>query len=387
MANQEHFEILKQGWEVWNEWRRANGGIKPDLSGICFDERIKVPNVLSMLVALLYNKQKARSIDLSETNLDNSKINSNLIGADFGQSSLIGVDFRGSTLNFTNFECADLSNAILSNVPSIEVNFKEVNFTTATLLQTNFEGSDLTKANFFNANLTGANLSRTRLLKTNFEKANLTDAKIYGISAWDINTSETIQTNLVITPDDSPAITVDNLEVAQFVYLLLNNQKIRDVIDTLGQKAVLILGRFSEGRKEVLDAIAESLRQRGFLPIIFDFDKSQERDFTETIMTLAGLSLFVIVDITNPRSSPLELHATVPNYKIPFVPIMQSGETPFSMFRDLQIYPWVLPIVEYPNQKTLIKRLNSSVIKPALRKHKELIKIKAKNVLINILRK
>jgi hypothetical protein len=29
---------------------------------------------------------------------------------------------------------------------------------------------------------------------------------------------------------------------------------------------------------------------------------------------LAGLSCFVIADITNPRSAPLELQATVPNY-------------------------------------------------------------------------
>ena len=32
---------------------------------------------------------------------------------------------------------------------------------------------------------------------------------------------------------------------------------------------------------------------------------------------VAGLSQFVIVDITNPRSAPLELQATVPEYMIP----------------------------------------------------------------------
>jgi len=35
--------------------------------------------------------------------------------------------------------------------------------------------------------------------------------------------------NLVITPEDEPEITVDNIEVAQFIYALLHNQKIRDV--------------------------------------------------------------------------------------------------------------------------------------------------------------
>ena len=38
----------------------------------------------------------------------------------------------------------------------------------------------------------------------------------------------------------SPRFTVDNIEVAQFIYLLLHNQKIRDVIDTITSKTVLI---------------------------------------------------------------------------------------------------------------------------------------------------
>ena len=45
-----------------------------------------------------------------------------------------------------------------------------------------------------------------------------------------------------------PDITVDNIEVAQFVYLILHNEKIRDMIDTVGYKGVLILGRFTERR-------------------------------------------------------------------------------------------------------------------------------------------
>jgi hypothetical protein len=100
---------------------------------------------------------------------------------------------------------------------------------------------------------------------------------------------------------------VDNLEVAQFIYLLLNNEKIRDVINTIGKKGVLILGRFTEERKPVLDAIRDRLRELDFVPMLFDFERPTQRDFTETIKTLAGLSRFIIADITNPRSSPLEL--------------------------------------------------------------------------------
>jgi hypothetical protein len=99
-------------------------------------------------------------------------------------------------------------------------------------------------------------------------QANLTDCQIYGISAWDIQLEEAKQNNLVITLEGQPTITVDNLEVAQFIYLLLNNPKIRDVIDTIAKKATLILGRFTSERKPVLEAIRTALRSRGPLPTV-----------------------------------------------------------------------------------------------------------------------
>jgi hypothetical protein len=71
-----------------------------------------------------------------------------------------------------------------------------------------------------------------------------------------------------------------------------------------------------------------------FVPMVFNFDKPETKDFAETVRLLANLSRFVIVDITNPRSTPLELQAAVPDYMVPFVPILQQGEEPFSMFVD-----------------------------------------------------
>jgi hypothetical protein len=98
------------------------------------------------------------------------------------------------------------------------------------------------------------------------------------------------QQNLIITPENEPEITVDNVEVAQFVYLLLHNEKIRDVIDTITSKAVLILGRFTEDRKAVLDALREELRQRNYLPVLFDFEKPHSRNTDETITLLARMA-------------------------------------------------------------------------------------------------
>jgi hypothetical protein len=75
---------------------------------------------------------------------------------------------------------------------------------------------------------------------------------------------------------------------------------------------VLLLGRFTEGRIKVLERLREELRERLYVPIVFNFDKRETKYFTETVQLLAGLSKFVIADIANPGSSPLELQAPRP---------------------------------------------------------------------------
>jgi hypothetical protein len=125
---------------------------------------------------------------------------------------------------------------------------------------------------------------------------------------WDIKVDEhTKQRNLIITDSDKPVITVDNIKVAQFIYLLLNTQEIREVIDTITSRAVLILGRFSDERKPILDAIRDELRNHDYLPIMFDFDPATNQTIIETVKTLAGMSRFVVADITDARSVPQEL--------------------------------------------------------------------------------
>jgi hypothetical protein len=95
-------------------------------------------------------------------------------------------------------------------------------------------------------------------------KADLTGCRIYGVSAWGLMLNdETKQRNLIIAKENESEITVDNIEVAQFIYLILNNQKIREVIDTITSKVVLILGRFTDERKAGLDALRNELRKRG----------------------------------------------------------------------------------------------------------------------------
>jgi len=188
--------------------------------------------------------------------------------------------------------------------------------------------------------------------------------------------------NLVITPAYQPEVTVDNIEVAQFVYLLLHNEKIRDVIDTVGKKGVLLLGRFTEGRIAVLEPLREELRKRGYLPIVFNFDKPQTKDFTETVRVLAGLSHFVIADITNPKSAPLELQATVPKIMVPFQPIIEEGEEPFAMLNDLWIKhrDWVFEPIYYSSLDALVGALDEEIIRPAEVRFDELLLRKAEKM-------
>jgi len=278
-----------------------------------------------------------------------------------------------------NLSGADLSEALLMG---------------ANLFQANLSGADLSEAllngaNLFQTNLSGAHLTRAflagaTLLETDLAGADLTGCRVYGVSAWRLKLEGTSQQNLVITDTDEPEITVDNIEVAQFIYLLLHNEKIRDVIDTIGKKGVLLLGRFTKGRMVVLERLREKLRSLGYVPMIFNFDKPETKNFTETVRLLAGMSRFVIVDITNPRSAPLELQATVPECMVPFIPIIDKNDDkePFAMLSDLQIaHPdRVLDLVRYPSVDRLIEVLDREIISPAQARFAELLARKAKGL-------
>ncbi len=175
------------------------------------------------------------------------------------------------------------------------------------------------------------------MVRTELKTTNLSNCRIFGISAWHLDLEETIQSDLVITEEHEPAVTVDNLEVAQFIYLLLYNEKLRDVIDTIGKKAVLIFGRFTDERKAVLEAIREELRRRDYIPILFDFEKPASRDLTETVSTLAHMARFVIADITDAKSIPQELSIIVPNLpSVAVQPLILKDQDEYANVRTLE---------------------------------------------------
>ncbi len=340
-GNREHLDVLLDAIEkedilIWNDWRAENPSITPNLSWI------------------------------------------NLRRANLRDADLKGADLKGAILNDTTLSNTDLRGTDLV----------KANLILAFLYSTKLRGADLTGANLAGANLREADLSKailenarldgTSFIDTNLKGCKLENCKIYGISAWNIETDEkTEQKNLIITKRGEPVLTVDNIKIAQFIYLLLNNSELREVIDTMTGKAVLILGRFGDGRKQILDSMADWLRDNNLLPIIMDFSQPDNKDFTETVRTLAGLCKYVIVDLTFPQSVPYELATIAKEVELPIVPLIESGNQEFSMFRNLYKFHWVLPKVEYKNQENLVEIMQKKIIRPAEEKLEEIRGLKS----------
>jgi uncharacterized protein YjbI with pentapeptide repeats len=324
-VTQTHLHELSLGRASWNRWRRQNPDIKPMLA---FQD-----------LRVAFKDEPLDDYDFSYTNLC--------------QATLRGLELKRANFHQAILAKADLSGAHLEGA----------NFCRTDLYETNLEG----------AFLTGANLQAALMVNTNLRNADLRRCKVYGLSAWDLALDNADQTPLQVRYRLSSArrsnvpeeeVTIEGLDLAGFMYLTLNNRNISRIFEATGRRWVLLLGRLTR-RKSVLTAVAGALKERDFTPIIFDFPPPRQRDLIETVILLAGMSAFVIVEITDPRSTPMELQAIAMNYGVPIVPIMRKGAREFGTFSGLRKFHWVLPTIEYTSTKGLIARLHKDVITPA----------------------
>jgi uncharacterized protein YjbI with pentapeptide repeats len=300
---------------------------------------------------------------------DRSRLNE----AVFNEALLHEAKFRDCVLDNAIFQRSDLSESSLIRTALVCSDFRNAGLHSTNLYRSDFSGAVLSGADLSGAYLDEVNLSEAILINTGLEEAQLINCRVYGMSAWDVRLRNTVQRDIIITPVGSYSVSTDNLEVAQFIYLLLKNEKLRAVIDSITSKVVLILGRFTPERKAVLDAIREELRKRDLLPVLFDFEKPSSRNITETVRTLAHLARFVIADITDARSIPQELTAIVPHLPhLPVQPLLLASQEEYGLFKDLRDYPWVLEPVRYTDQAALIAGLDAMVIAPAEAKAKAL---------------
>jgi hypothetical protein len=293
-----------------------------------------------------------------------------------------GVEAWNSWRRCSPTETPDLRGANLSERDLKRFDFHNADLHRASLWKAILDGADLRNARLSSTNMNGttlvdsdlreANLRWGRLVAVDVSGARFSGCHVYGCSLWNLKGTPQDQVGIVITPPSEPQITVDQLEVAQFIYLLLNNPSIRLVIDTITSKVVLILGRFTPERKSVLDAIRDELRKRDYLPVLFDFEKPANRDITETVSTLAHMARFVIADITDAKSIPQELMLIVPALpSVPVQPLLLASQQEYGMFEHFKRFPWVLEPFPYADQDQLLASLDSHVVGPAEKRAKE----------------
>ncbi|MFB2771621.1 pentapeptide repeat-containing protein [Pelatocladus sp. BLCC-F211] len=155
MANEEHLAILRQGVEIWNEWRKKNPEIQ-----------------------INFIKADLSRANLSGVNLSGTK----LIWADLSYTNLSEANLSRADLSYANLSKADLSRADLSRAFLVEANFSEANLVVANLSEAN-----LSKANLVLANLNEADLSSANLSCANLSEANLSKTELYIIRALETN--------------------------------------------------------------------------------------------------------------------------------------------------------------------------------------------------------
>lgn len=394
MANEQHLAILRQGAEAWNQWRTDNPNVRPDLERADFaktnfaEANLAKANLswAKLTQANLYqanlHEATLNKVDFNEADLRGADLTgANLAGADLNWAKLLRANLNEAYLRHARLWGVDLSSATLMRTNLIEADLSNsarlwrADLRMADLRLANLMEADLRGANLSGANLSGAWLEQAHLVEANLDDATLHGCHVYGASVWNVSLERTSQRDLIVTPSEQASITVDDIEVAQFVYLLLENKRVRKIIDTITSKVVLILGRFVEERKRVLDALRDELRKRDYTPIIFDFDKPSSRDLTETVSTLAHMARFVIADITDAKSIPQELQKIVPNLpSLPVRPIILEDQYEYAMFKDFGGYLSVLPPYRYKDVNQLLGSLEEQVVGPALEKAQEIEK-------------
>ena len=161
MANQEHLDILKQGVEVWNQWRKEHIETRYDFREA--DLRGADLNHANLSRSTLYKA------NLSSANLRNATLS----GANLERANLSEAELRLAYLVDANLSNADLSNADLSNVEfgtsstgytdiNTRTHVREVD-TVSPRYPAKLAGANLAGANLFGVNLTGVDLTGANL--------------------------------------------------------------------------------------------------------------------------------------------------------------------------------------------------------------------------------
>lgn len=162
MANPAHVDILRQGVSVWNDWRRRNPEIVPDLTSV------NLADVFSSSTGSKKSSARKAQVRLQAINLK---------GAQLDRAVIDNVDLRE----------ADLSGASLRFISAQNCDMHKATLVKADLTSANLNGADLsrvsaTAAQFIGAKLNSANLNNANLGSADIRLANLTGASQQGLA-------------------------------------------------------------------------------------------------------------------------------------------------------------------------------------------------------------
>lgn len=302
MANPEHLAVLRQGVNVWNEWRLRFPAIKPDVSH-----------------ADLRDKD-LHGIDLRHTKLTDVK----LFGSNLKEAVLTGSDLEEGDLRHTDFSKANLQGAFLKAARFADANLRNSNLRGAVLTSANLNRADLNEASMRSAflnraclvgtkmndvELIGANFeeaelgqahhrNRTTLRHSNLRFANFGSAKLVGIDFNDANLGQANMTgSVVLKCDFTNAYLGDvNLSGATIGNCILNKANLEkakmtdsvfanlDMSQVLGLESTIHIGPSSIG----LDTIYLS---KGRIPVKFLRGIGAPDNFIEYVASLTAKSI------------------------------------------------------------------------------------------------
>ncbi len=319
MADPQHLEKLLGGVDGWNEWRRQNPEIKPDLS----EARL----INAELERAILDGADLRRADLSKAQLSHSSLH----GANLESATLILADLLGAVLNEANLTGASFFGAFLFGTRLKSARLNGANLLGAMLMGADLSGADLTgahlmSANFHEANLSdthleGADLTAASLVGTRVEGARFVSCWVHGIAAWKLEGEPETQSRLMITPKNDPPIWVSELETAQCMSLLLYGRHSTFLASTPSESRVLlVLGRFRGRRQVVGEAFPNLLRDLGFMAAVGDLERpASAGDPAKSVAPILRSSRALILDATglnNPGRLVEQLARFVPEFSL-----------------------------------------------------------------------
>ncbi len=159
MSNSEHVSILKQGVGAWNQWRKDNREIVPDLSD---DDFIQ--------------------LDLSGYSFTNAHIiYSSFIGCDLSGAGLQHANLNNTVLSHANLKGAFLSNANLNRANLGSADLSGSNISYAYLVRTKLNNADLSNATLLKSTINEAELKETNFYKTEFYDTSISNCNFSSV--------------------------------------------------------------------------------------------------------------------------------------------------------------------------------------------------------------